>query len=98
MAVVVLFSTAFAALAYSEERPSPAELRAGAERGDAFDQLRLGLTYYWGEEGVQPDYAAAAYWYRAAADQGVALAQRWLGDLYGEGQGVAQDYAEALAW
>src|SRR5215469_9598956 len=40
----------------------------------------------------------AARWYRKAAEQGLALAQVGLGELYRTGQGVPQDYAQAVAW
>ena len=35
-------------------------------------------------------------WYRLAADQGFAVAQSNLGFMYAEGQGVPQDYVEAV--
>ena len=37
-------------------------------------------------------------WYRKAADQGNAVAQAHLGDCYYRGEGVGQDYAEAVKW
>ena len=37
-------------------------------------------------------------WYRKAADQGDANAQTNLGYLYANGQGVAQDFAQAMTW
>jgi TPR repeat protein len=37
-------------------------------------------------------------WYRKAADQGNALAAVDIGDLYRDGHGVPQDYAQALNW
>ncbi len=37
-------------------------------------------------------------WFRKAAEQGVARAQFNLGAMYGRGQGVPQDYAEAVKW
>jgi uncharacterized protein len=37
-------------------------------------------------------------WYRKAADQGSANAQFNLGKMYDDGDGVLQDYAEALKW
>jgi uncharacterized protein len=37
-------------------------------------------------------------WYRRAAEQGHATAQIDLGNMYRNGQGVAQDYAEAVRW
>ena len=44
---------------------------------------------------VTQDYEEAVRWFRKAADQGIAEAQYSLGVMYGEGQGVMQDYAEA---
>jgi hypothetical protein len=40
-----------------------------AKGGDAQAQRNLGDAYEWGK-GVDRDYAAAAQWYRAAAEQG----------------------------
>jgi TPR repeat protein len=37
-------------------------------------------------------------WFRKAAEQGVAEAQNDLGAMYHQGQGVPQDYAEAMKW
>ena len=37
-------------------------------------------------------------WYRKAAEQGNAEAQSRLGYMYGEGEGVAKDDAEAVKW
>ena len=37
-------------------------------------------------------------WYRKAADAGHSLAMNQIGWLYQNGQGVAQEYAEALRW
>ncbi|KAF9079759.1 hypothetical protein BGX23_003304 [Mortierella sp. AD031] len=37
-------------------------------------------------------------WYRKAADQGDADAQCNVGILYGRGQGVPQDYSQAMKW
>jgi len=37
-------------------------------------------------------------WYRKAADQGNAVAQTDIGDLYLNGRGVAQDFAQAMTW
>ena len=68
-----------------------------AETGDASAQFNLGVMYDNGL-GVAQDYAAAASWYRKAADQGNASAQLNLGLLYAKGQGVAQDYVQAHKW
>ena len=37
-------------------------------------------------------------YYRLAADHGLAPAQYNLGVMYGNGQGVPQDYVEAYKW
>ncbi|MSP82524.1 MAG: hypothetical protein EXQ94_06225 [Alphaproteobacteria bacterium] len=68
-----------------------------ANGGDLDAQVALGQALEGGRGGA-PDYAAAAQWYRRAADQGHTLAQYQLGQLYEHGRGVAQDYAEAARW
>ena len=45
--------------------------------------------------GVPQDYAEAARWHRASAEQGTARAQYNLGYMFDTGLGVPQDYAEA---
>jgi TPR repeat protein len=49
-------------------------------------------------QGVPQDAAEAARWYRKAAQQGHAEAQKILGDMYANGHGVARDAAEAARW
>ena len=44
------------------------------------------------------DVVEATRWFRLAAQQGYVEAQTILGLLYGEGQGVPQDDAQAYAW
>ena len=47
------------------------------------------------------DYAKAAHLFRIAAEKNdgwSAIAQSYLGVMYHEGQGVPQDYAEAVRW
>ena len=52
-----------------------------------------GVTAYkWGAYGI-----ALREW-RPLAEQGNAIAQYNLGIMYNEGQGVPQDYAEAVGW
>src|SRR5262249_55913234 len=41
---------------------------------------------------------ASAMWFRKAAEQGDALAQCTLAEIYDAGRGVPQDHAEALKW
>jgi hypothetical protein len=68
-----------------EERKKRAAAETAIETGNNY--VRVG------------DYAQAITWFRKAADQGDALAQRLIGYLYEEGgHGVQQDYAQAMAW
>ena len=60
---------------------------------DAILDYQKGLVAY-----IASDYAEAAKWYRLAADQGDASAQLNLGVSYDNGQGVPQDYSEAINW
>lgn len=48
--------------------------------------------------GVAADPAAAALWYRRAAEAGDPVAQLNLGDLYARGLGVPRDRVEAVVW
>ena len=55
--------------------------------------------YEHGQGGLAQDDAEAVKWYRRAAEQGVAYAQKRLGLMYEHGQGgLAQDDAEAVKW
>lgn len=47
---------------------------------------------------MQQDNAAAALWFRKAAEQGYAPAQSNLGTAHLYGRGVTQDDTEAVAW
>ena len=44
------------------------------------------------------DYQTAAAMFREAAEQGDPKGQNSLGELYEQGQGVAQDYVRAASW
>ena len=44
------------------------------------------------------EYAEAAKWFRRAAEQGHAIAQNNLGELYSGGVGIPQDEFEAVKW
>ena len=60
-------------------------------------QFCLGWMYANGY-GVKKDEAEAVKWYRKAADQNDADAQRNLGIMYDKGEGVKQDKVEAAKW
>jgi len=86
-------------VAYDRATPSSA-LKAwlpSAQAGDSSAQNYVGEIFERGF-GVQPDYAAAASWYRKAADQGLTRAQINLGSLYERGLGVDKDITTALQW
>ena len=49
--------------------------------------------------GTHPqDYVEAMRWHRLAADQGVAWAQTYLGNMYETGEGVPPSYVQAHMW
>jgi eukaryotic-like serine/threonine-protein kinase len=58
----------------------------------------LGALYATGAEGVPQDADEAVIWYQKAADQGLAKAQKNLGDMYFFGRGVDRDYKQAMLW
>jgi hypothetical protein len=68
-----------------------------ARGGDPEAQTIVGELFERGL-GATPDYAAAAEWYRRAAEAGFARAQVNLGHLYENGLGVPQDPEQALGW
>ncbi len=87
--------------------------RKAAEQGDAKAQYKLGESYHqWNEVSFVPhndtndtrrksaeaDAKAINDWYRKAAVQGYAPAQCALGMAYYTGEGVQQDYSEAVTW
>jgi len=67
--------------------------RLAADQGRSDAQYQLGHLYY-----KQDNYAEAAKWFHLAADQGRADAQSNLGLMYAEGEGVPQDFVQALMW
>ncbi len=80
------------------DRKVLAEIRAGADKGDAKAQYELGRAFFSGALGVAKDEAEAVKWFRKAAEQNVADAQYNLGVCYANGQGVTEDDAEAVKW
>lgn len=70
------------------QQSAPADAKVPAE--EAFQR---------GEKAYdEKNFAEALRWYRTAADQGHAKSQVHIGNMYTEGEGVAQDYKEALSW
>ena len=75
MKKALLFVLALIAVGCAEPIPDLQEIRALAEQGDAIAQYNLGSMYATGD-GVPEDRAEAARWFRLAAEQGLADAQR----------------------
>ena len=65
--------------------------------GDATSQQKVGEFLKAGR-GTEQDAAAAAKYYRQAAEAGRVSAQLALGDLYRDGEGVAADQETAEVW
>ena len=53
---------------------------------------------YRNGQGVVQDYKEAVKWYRKSAEQGVAVAQNNLGQMYWNGYGVIQNNVYAHTW
>ena len=70
--------------------------RESSGKGSRYGQYVLGVLYDCGAGGVAWDCAQALALYRLAAAQNLDAAQNNLGYMYYCGQGVDQDYAEAL--
>jgi TPR repeat protein len=78
-------------------------LLQAAERGNADAQVKVALAYYLGQNNSQltpqqktASLALAAKWARAAAEQGSASGQAFLGMFYEAGLGVPQNRVEAV--
>ena len=65
------------------------------QRDDSDNFFEQGDKYYRGK-GVPQDFQKAAEWYQKAAEQGHAKAQFNLGVMYANGEGVSQNYEEAV--
>ncbi|KAJ1454434.1 hypothetical protein M885DRAFT_618018 [Pelagophyceae sp. CCMP2097] len=78
------------------------------DEGNAEAQLQLGFAYIKGLSGLEKNIvrgyklfapaAAAALWYRRAAEQGYHVAEYNLGRMLHDGKGVAQSHEEAVKW
>src|SRR5215471_3827514 len=62
-------------------------LELAAKNGNSNAQFDVGAHYRF-----KGDFSSAARWWKLSADNGHALAQQQLGDLYREGIGVPQDF------
>ena len=87
----------FARIARPSRRSVRRSFASAAAAGDPAAAFEVAARYAEGN-GVRPDLAKAAEWYRKAAEAGLAVAQYRLGSLYERGQGVTKDPATAVAW
>ena len=74
------------------------DARRLAEAGAPSAQWRMGVRYELGADVPQSD-DRAVYWHRKSAEQGYALAQRFMAWSYGRGEnGLPLDDLEAMKW
>lgn len=74
-----------------------------AEGGHEPAQFMLGVTYLFGPGNIQKNPSAAAQWFQIVAERSreggwAHPAMQLLGGMYETGEGVSQDYREALKW
>jgi TPR repeat protein len=93
--VTVMLDVARGRVAYDVDTMAATCIDAAAGKPGA--ELDLAGNYRTGLV-LAKDAAKAAMLYRLAADQGSAVAQKALGDLYAEGSGVQRDLAAACRW
>jgi len=91
------FEAGVAAARAGDYRRALREWKPLAEAGRRDAQFNLGLLYENGL-GVPKNAAAAAGWYRRAAEQDDREAQAYLAEMYANGLGVRRNDAEALRW
>jgi len=88
---------AFSAYQNGQYAKALEEWQPVAEGGFSAAQLFIGFIYEIGQ-GVEADQAAAAGWYRKAAERDNMIAQVRLALMYRDGRGVAADSVEAWVW
>jgi TPR repeat protein len=72
-------------------------LEKGAHQGDERCQFVLAIWSLTGRD-MPPDPESGAKWLKAAAKDGLPIAQAYLGILYASGVGVEQDDSAAAEW
>lgn len=74
------------------------QLHGAGPPDDAEGQIRLGVSYRYGENGFPKDHQRAARFFRLAAQQGHPEGQAYMGILYSWGEGVRKNDVEAARW
>jgi TPR repeat protein len=72
--------------------------KSAAVNNDVYAQAMVGSYYANDGYGVKKDFVESMYWYKMAAEKGMASAQYAVGVMYAEGDGVVKDVNEALRW
>ena len=78
--------------------PTFQTLSQQAQSGDVWAMLNMGAAYDNGNFGQKVDPEKAVFWYRKAAQKGLAKAQFALAHSYATGNGLKQSYIKALPW
>ena len=74
------------------------QLHGAGPPDDAEGQIRLGVSYRYGENGFPKDHQRAARFFQLAAQQGHPEGQAYMGILYSWGEGVRKNDFEAARW
>ncbi len=95
--LALILAVAFSG-AHAAQLPTFETLSQQAQSGDVWAMLNVGAAFDNGTFGQQIDPEKAVYWYRQAAEKGLAKAQFALAHSYATGNGLTQSYTEALPW
>ena len=95
--LALILAVAFSG-AHAAQFPTFETLSQQAQSGDVWAMLNVGAAFDNGTFGQQIDPEKAVYWYRQAAEKGLAKAQFALAHSYATGNGLTQSYTEALPW
>lgn len=85
-------------LAAQDDSSSLKALRTKAENGDVQAQFELGNSYFYGSENVRKNPVLAAYWFKKAADEGLAEAEFNYAWCLENGSGVEKNEGNALEY
>ena len=95
---LVLISIVAFGCVNATQLPTFQTLSQQAQSGDVWAMLNMGAAYDNGTFGQQVDPEKAVFWYRKAAQKGLAKAQFALAHSYATGNGLKQSYIKALPW
>jgi len=74
------------------------DVQSEVDKGDPEILYVMGSLYYYGTRGIRPDYHKAEEYFTRAAEQGIALAQLHLGEMYFDGTKIPQNDVKAFRW